>query len=160
MLLVSGNSKNRAAPQGRMSWAQRVRTTQAVSLPIKAQSKVSAQRTEEITDNKVYGQSQTRQSSQSDVGSNWRVQSGVAGDKTADSYTSHRLKAWSRFKWGLGPVAQGCIAGGPRWGWAEKLRYIGSPRALKPSALSLKIAKGTRSSFLVILLSKIGWTEV
>lgn len=70
MLLVTGNSKNRAAPQGRMSWGQRVRTTQAVPLPIKAQSKTSAQRTEEGPDNKVYGQSQTRQSNQSDVGSN------------------------------------------------------------------------------------------
>lgn len=30
MLLVSGNSKNRAAPQGRMSWGQQVRTTQSV----------------------------------------------------------------------------------------------------------------------------------
>ena len=93
MLLVSGKSKNKAAPQGRMSWGQRVRTTQAVSLPTKAQSKASVQRTEEGTDNKVYGQSQTRQSNQSDVGSNWRVQSGVAGDKTGDSYTSHIVEA-------------------------------------------------------------------
>uniref|UniRef100_A0A8C0IA58 SRCR domain-containing protein n=1 Tax=Bubo bubo TaxID=30461 RepID=A0A8C0IA58_BUBBB len=91
MLLMSGNSKNRAALQGRMSWGQRARTTQAVSLSTKAQSKASAQRTEEGTDIKVYGQSQTRQSNQSDVGSSWRLQSGVAGDKTADRCPGGRL---------------------------------------------------------------------
>ncbi|KFW93485.1 Scavenger receptor cysteine-rich type 1 protein M130, partial [Phalacrocorax carbo] len=46
MLLVSGNSKNRAAPQGRMTCGQRVRTTQAVSLPTRVQFKASAQRPE------------------------------------------------------------------------------------------------------------------
>lgn len=33
MLLVSGNSKSRAAVQARMSWAQRLSTAQAESLP-------------------------------------------------------------------------------------------------------------------------------
>lgn len=59
VLLVSGNSKIRAAPQGRVSWGQRMRTTQArttqaVSLPTKAQSKASSQKTREGTDNKIF----------------------------------------------------------------------------------------------------------
>lgn len=76
MLLVSDNSKSRAAAQARMSWAQRLCTAQPESLPSRHNS--SAQRTEEGTDNKVYEQSQTSQSKQRDVRSGWREQPGIA----------------------------------------------------------------------------------
>lgn len=96
IILVSDNSKSRAAAQARTSWAQRLSTAQAESLP-PTQSKASAHRTEEGTGNKVYEQSQTSQSKQRDTGSGWREQAGIARGKTRDCYTCHVLEAGTEF---------------------------------------------------------------